>query len=276
MGALRVTLLGCGSSGGVPRATGDWGRCDPNEPKNRRSRGGMLLQHWSGKAGEGRDATVILIDTPPDLRTQIAQAKPDHLDAVVLSHDHADQTHGIDDVRAYFLKRGAPIPAYMDAPTRKLIEPRFAYCFRETPGYPSILKLEPDISPLAQFLIPGPGGDVKITPLDQDHGFSRSLGFRVGPLAYTNDVVSFPKQSLDALHGLDLWIVDALRDRPHPTHAHIDRALEWIAEFKPKHAVLTNLNHDVDYGALKARLAAQGVGGSVVPAYDGWSADLTF
>jgi phosphoribosyl 1,2-cyclic phosphate phosphodiesterase len=115
---------------------------------------------------------------------------------------------------------------------------------------------------------------VHVTPLDQDHGFSRSLGFRIGAFAYTNDVVSLPKQSFDALGGLDLWIVDALHERPHPTHAHIDRALEWIAELKPKHAVLTNLNHDVDYGALKKLLADKGVGQTVEPAYDGWSRDL--
>ena len=269
MSTLRVTILGCGSSGGVPRATGDWGACDPNEPRNRRSRSGIMMQHWMGEAGEGADATTILIDTPPDLREQLARAKPDHIDAVVFSHDHADQTHGIDDVRAYYLKRRAPIPAYMNAATRAHIEPRFGYCFVETPGYPAILNIVGEIKPLAPFSIPGPGGAVNVTPLDQDHGFSRSLGFRIGDFAYTNDVVALPEQSYAALRGLDLWIVDALRDKPHPSHAHIGLTLEWIADLKPKRAVLINLNHDVDYARLKARLP-QGV----EPAYDGWTADF--
>ena len=272
-GALRVTILGCGSSGGVPRATGDWGACDPNEPKNRRTRGGLLIEKWNGpitdNGGNRKDATVVLIDTSPDLRTQLMRDPPDHLDAVMFSHDHADQTHGIDDVRAYFLKRRAPIPAYVDALTGASLELRFAYCFRSTPGYPAILKISGELAPGTPTRVNGAGGDLDILPLAQDHGFCASLGFRVGGFAYTNDVVAFPKQSHEALRGLDLWIVDALREAPHPSHAHIGRALEWIEELKPKHAVLTNLNHDVDYQTLKARLPK-----GVEPAYDGWRADI--
>ena len=273
-GILRLTILGCGSSGGVPRATGDWGACDPNEPKNRRTRGALLVQKWEGEeAGDPKDATVVLVDTPPDLRHQLARERPHHIDAVLFSHDHADQTHGIDDVRAYFLKSMRPIPCFMDAPTRALIAPRFAYCFAETPGYPPILKIAGELEPLMPMTIDGPGGPLEVLPLLQDHGFSISLGFRFGAAAYTNDVVAFPTETFEALRGLDLWVVDALREKPHPTHAHIDRTLEWIAELKPRHAVLTNLNHDVDYATLKARLEAQ-VGGAVEPAYDGFSADV--
>ena len=269
-GTLRITLLGCGSSGGVPRATGDWGACDPNEPKNRRSRGGALFQLWRGAAGDAKDATAVLIDTPPDLRLQLAQARPDHIDAVLFSHDHADQTHGIDELRSYFLRRRAPVPVYADAVTRDALSARFAYCFTSKQGYPATLAHAGLLRPLQAVSIDGPGGALTLTPLEQDHGFGTvSLGFRAGPVAYSNDVVAMPNATFAALDGLSLWIVDALREQPHPTHAHLGLALEWIARLKPKHAVLTNLNHDVDYATLKAKLPA-----GVEPAYDGFSADV--
>jgi phosphoribosyl 1,2-cyclic phosphate phosphodiesterase len=268
-GTLRVTILGCGSSGGVPRATGDWGVCDPNEPKNRRTRCGLLLQKWSGAPTEAGEATTVLIDTPPDLRTQLAEAKPAHLDAVIISHDHADQTNGFDDVRAFFLKQRAPIPVFMNEPTRETFTARVGYAFISGAGYPAIVRFGGDLSPLAPLSVEGPGGPLELLPLDQDHGFSRSLGFRIGPAAYSNDLVDMPAQSFAALEGLSLWIVDALRERPHPTHAHLGRALDWIARLKPKRAVLTNMHIDLDYASLKARLPA-----GVEPAYDGWSAEF--
>jgi phosphoribosyl 1,2-cyclic phosphate phosphodiesterase len=268
MSTLRVTVLGCGSSGGVPRATGDWGVCDPNEPKNRRTRCGLLLQQWSGAAGHPEEATTVLIDTPPELREQLAAAGARRLDAVVLSHDHADQTNGFDDVRAFFLKQRAMIPVWMDESTRETFMRRFGYTFVSGPGYPAIVRAAGDLSPLVPIRMDGPGGVMELLPLEQDHGFSRSLGFRVGPVAYSNDLVSMPEQSFAALDGLALWIVDALRDKPHPTHAHVERTLEWIARVRPKHALLTNMHIDLDYAALKARLPA-----SVEPAYDGWAGD---
>jgi phosphoribosyl 1,2-cyclic phosphate phosphodiesterase len=268
MGTLRVTVLGCGSSGGVPRATGDWGVCDPKEPKNRRTRCGLLLQQWRGEAGEAEEATTVLIDTPPELRQQLAAAYARRLDAVILSHNHADQTNGFDDVRAFFLKQRATIPVWMDEPTREGFMARFGYAFMSGAGYPAIVRRAGDISPLVPLTIDGPGGVMEILPLDQDHGFSRSLGFRVGPVAYSNDLVSMPEASFAELGELALWIVDALRDKPHPTHAHVERTLEWIERLKPRHALLTNMHIDLDYAALKARLPV-----GVEPAYDGWAGE---
>ena len=268
MSTLRVTVLGCGSSGGVPRATGDWGVCDPNEPKNRRTRCGLLLQQWSGATGHPEEATTVLIDAPPELRQQLADAGARRLDGVVLSHDHADQTNGFDDVRAFFLKQRAMIPVWLDEPTRETFMRRFGYTFVSGPGYPAIVRVGGDLSPLVPIRVDGPGGFMELLPLEQDHGFSRSLGFRVGPVAYSNDLVSMPEQTFASLDGLALWIVDALRDRPHPTHAHVERTLEWIARVRPAHALLTNMHIDLDYASLKARLP-----GGVEPAYDGWAGD---
>lgn len=266
---LRVTLLGCGSSGGVPRATGEWGACDPNEPRNRRSRCGLLLQKWAGDAGAVERATTVLIDTPPDLRTQLAAAAPSHLDAVLISHDHADQTNGFDDIRAFFIKQRKQVPVWIDEPTRRTFMRRFGYAFETQGGYPSIARDAGHMAPLVAFTVDGPGGPLEILPLQQDHGFTTSLGFRVGAFAYSNDVVSMPEETFERLAGLKLWIVDALREKPHPTHAHLQLSLDWIARLEPKHAVLTNMHLDLDYQSLKARLP-QGV----EPGYDGWRADL--
>lgn len=267
-GTLRVTILGCGSSGGVPRASGEWGLCDPNEPKNRRTRCGLLLQQWSGAAGPAEEATSVLIDTPPELRQQLADAQPGHLDAVLISHDHADQTNGFDDVRAFFIKQRRTLPVWMNGSTHETFMARFGYAFQSKGGYPAIVRDAGRLAPLVPLEIDGPGGVLEIVPLEQDHGFSRSLGFRAGPVAYSNDLVAMPAASLNALRDLDLWIVDALRETPHPTHAHLQMSLDWIADLKPKHAMLTNLHLDMDYAPLKAKLPA-----GVEPAYDGWSAD---
>lgn len=268
MPTLRVTVLGCGSSGGVPRATGDWGACDPNEPKNRRTRCGLLLQRWTGQAGAAEEATTVLIDTPPDLRLQLAAARPAHLDAVIISHDHADQTNGFDDVRAFAIKNRRQIPVWIDAPTQATFLQRFGYAFEGKGGYPAIVKRAGDLSPLVPVRIDGPGGALEVLPLDQDHGFSRSLGFRAGPVGYSNDLVDMPEASFAALGGLKLWIVDALRETPHPTHAHLAKSLDWVARLKPDLALLTNMHLDLDYASLKARLPP-----GVEPAYDGWAGD---
>jgi phosphoribosyl 1,2-cyclic phosphate phosphodiesterase len=268
MGTLRVTILGCGSSGGVPRATGDWGLCDPNEPRNRRTRCGLLLQKWSGAAGRAEDATTVLIDTPPDLRVQLAAAQPAHIDAVIISHDHADQTNGFDDLRAFFLKQRRTIPVWLDEPTRRTFMDRFGYAFQSAGGYPAIVRDGGHLAPLVPVLVDGPGGPMELLPLEQDHGFSPSLGFRIGPVAYSNDLVAMPEASFAALEGLRLWIVDALRERPHPTHAHLERTLDWIARLRPGLALLTNMHVDLDYAALKAKLPD-----GVEPAYDGWTGD---
>jgi phosphoribosyl 1,2-cyclic phosphate phosphodiesterase len=269
MATLRVTLLGCGSSGGVPRATGDWGKCDPSEPKNRRSRCGLLLQQWSSEAGAPEQATTVLIDTPPDLRTQLAEARPSHLDAVLISHDHADQVAGFDDIRAFFIKQRRQIPVWLDEPTRRTFMVRYGYAFETQGGYPAMARDAGHMAPLVPVRIDGPGGVMEILPLAQDHGFSQSLGFRIGDFAYSNDVVAMPETTFARLDGLALWIVDALREAPHPTHAHVAQTLDWIARVKPRRAVLTNMHLDLDYATLKAQLPA-----GVEPGYDGWAVDL--
>jgi len=265
--ARRVTILGCGSSGGVPRPDGDWGVCDPNEPRNRRTRCSLLIEQWRQTAGVG-DPTPVLIDTSPDIRQQLLAARVTRIDAILYSHDHADQTHGIDDVRAIAYRMRRRIPAYMDAFTRRSLETRFRYVFHGDGGYPPILDGSPVLTPLEPVTISGPGGDIELTPLDQDHGHIRSLGFRFGEVAYSNDVVGIPPDSFARLEGVDLWIADALRRAVHPSHAHLERTLDWIAALKPRRAVLTNMHVDMDYAALTAELPA-----GVEAAYDGWRVD---
>jgi phosphoribosyl 1,2-cyclic phosphate phosphodiesterase len=258
---LKIRILGCGSSTGVPRAGGDWGACDPTEPKNRRRRCSIFVQqHGAG------GSTDVLIDTSPDLREQLLDAGAQRLDAVLFTHDHADQCHGIDDLRGYSYLMEQLIEVYFNAETASTLKRRFGYCF-STPhgsGYPPILKSNIIEKPYQPFALPGPGGVLTVTPFDQEHGRTRSLGFRMGPVAYSPDVNGIPEEGFAALEGVELWIVDALRHVPHPTHAHVDLTLEWIARVKPKRAILTDLHCDLDYATLKAALPA-----GVEPAYDG-------
>ena len=258
---LVVRLLGTGSSGGVPRINGDWGVCDPSNPRNRRSRCSLLISKWT----EGQETpTRVLIDTSPEMRNQLIDAKASHLDAVLYSHDHADQSHGIDDLRTYALTMKRRMPVYLDESTFKTLSKRFAYCFEGFGPYPSILDARVELKPLHHINIEGPGGDIGFLALDQDHGSIRSLGFRFGEVAYCNDVVDLPETSLEQLYGLKLFIVDALRYKPHPTHAHLEKSLQWIERLKPKRALLTNLHIDMDYDRLHAELPDH-----VEPAYDG-------
>ncbi len=262
---LEFTILGSGSSGGVPRADGDWGACDPSEPRNQRSRCSLLVRR-GGRAQEadGQPVTTVLVDTSPDLRLQTAAAGVKRLDAVLLTHDHADQVHGIDDVRAFFIRQRAKIPCHMDSATWVTMQRRFGYIFEAESGYPAICNAVP-LPPMGQaFRIEGPSGAIPVTTFDQDHGGVRSVGYRFGDVAYSSDLVDLPEPSFAALQQLDVWIVDALRWRPHPTHAHVDLALSWIAQLAPRRAILTNLHIDLDYADLAARLPR-----GVEPAYDG-------
>jgi phosphoribosyl 1,2-cyclic phosphate phosphodiesterase len=260
-GTLEVTILGCGSSGGVPRADGEWGACDPHDRRNMRTRCSMLVR----RKGEGPDQeTTVLVDASPDLRLQTALAGAKRLDALLLTHDHADQVHGIDDVRAFFLRQRARIPAWMDASTEASLMRRFGYIFQGEGGYPAICDLK-RLPPHGEaWAVEGPSGAIPVTTFDQDHGGVRSAGYRFGGVAYSSDVVNLDPAAFEALADLDVWIVDALRWRPHPTHAHVERALEWIAEVRPKRAILTNLHIDLDYADLAAKLPD-----GVEPAYDG-------
>ncbi len=251
----RVTVLGCGGSGGVPLIGGDWGACNPANPRNRRRRVSILVE-----AG-GRN---ILIDTSPDLRAQLLDAGVARIDAVLYTHDHADHCHGIDDLR--FLSRESdrpPIPAYGTAPTLEALTQRFGYIFRQASGGSSLL-YRPFLEPRT---VDGPFriGPVQVVPFEQDHGFgTTTTGYRIGGVAYSTDVVDLNDEAFAILEGLDLWIVDCLRFEPHPTHAHFERTLAWIERAKPRRAVLTHLNHMVDYDALAARCPP-----GVEPGYDG-------
>ncbi len=261
-GRLRFTILGCGSSGGIPRADGVWGRCDPAEPKNRRSRCSMLVQRTAEQA-DGLETTV-LVDTSPDLRYQTSAAQVRRLDAVLYTHDHADQAHGIDDLRVFFLTSRRRTPCYMDPATTETLMRRFDYVFQTRSGYPAICDprvLPPHDEP---WQIEGPSGAIPVLNFDQDHGSIRSVGYRIGPVGYCSDVVALPPAAMAALAGVEVFIIDALRDTPHPTHANVSMALDWIAELKPARAILTNLHSDLDYNELSGRLPP-----GVEPAYDG-------
>ncbi len=265
-GRLQVRILGCGSSGGVPRIGNDWGVCDPAEPRNRRSRCSILVRSWAPGAAE---PTLVLVDTSPDMREQLLAARIERLDAVLLTHEHADQCHGIDDLRALVIRRRKRMAVHMDHVTGDIIGRRFDYCFEGSGGYPAILDKKVDLEPGKAILIEGPGGPVDILPLAQDHGGVPSLGFRIGTFAYCNDVVRLPEATLERLSGLHTFVVDALRYADHPTHASVSQALAWIERLKPRRSILTNLHVDLDYQTLRAELPA-----GVEPAYDGLELEI--
>lgn len=247
---MRITILGCGSSTGVPRLGPDWGACDPGNPKNDRTRCSILVE---------RGATKVLVDTAPDLRRQLLHAKVTRLDAVVWTHDHADQCHGIDDLRMIYLYNHGPLAGYADDRTFAALTQRFGYCFESPAGSP----YPPIITPHrinGRFQI----GEIDVLPIEQDHGTITSLGFRFGDMAYSNDVVMLSDAAFEQLAGVKVWIVDAMRYKPHPTHAHVGRALEWVRRLRPERTIFTNLHIDLDYETLRRELPP-----GVEPAYDG-------
>ncbi len=258
--SFTARILGCGSSGGVPRIGNNWGDCDPANPKNRRSRCSLLVTRT-----EEVGKTCVLIDTSPDVREQLLLAECNQIDSVVYTHDHADQSHGIDDLRALALIQRARVPIWADTSTRETLTTRFGYCFQAPEGspYPPILEMHAMDVP-NPIVVDGPGGTIAAHPFKVEHGATPTLGFRIGNLAYTPDLNSIPEESLSALEGLDCWIVDALRRTPHPTHLSLDETLSWIERVKPKRAVVTNMHIDLDYETLRAELPE-----NVVPAYDG-------
>jgi phosphoribosyl 1,2-cyclic phosphate phosphodiesterase len=260
-GVLEVTLLGSGSSGGVPRADGEWGACDPADPRNLRTRCSLLVR----RRGEGAEQeTTVVVDTSPDFRLQTAYAGVKRLDAVLLTHDHADQIHGLDDVRAFFIRQRAKIPCHMDASTTISALRRFDYIFQGEAGYPAICRAMPLPAHGVDWTVEGPSGAIPVVSFDQDHGSIRSVGFRFGAVAYSSDVVDLTEEAFAALHDLDVWIVDALRWTPHPTHAHVEKTLGWIERVRPRRAILTNMHIDLDYRDLAAKLPR-----GVEPGYDG-------
>jgi len=257
---LEITILGCGSSGGVPRVGSGWGACDPSNPKNRRRRCSILVERV-----EHNQRTSVLVDTSPDLREQLLDAEVRRLDAVLFTHEHADHTHGIDDLRPLVIAMRRRMPIYADAATQTMLSLRFGYCFETPPGssYPPIL--EPNlIEAGSELRIGGPGGIVSAVPFRLVHGDIDALGFRFGSLAYAPDVSQIPEEALRYLQGLDVLIIDALRYTPHPTHFSLAEALAVIEAVKPKRSILTNLHTDLDYETLRQQLPP-----NVEPAFDG-------
>ena len=257
-GELRFTILGCGSSGGVPRLGGHWGACDPANPRNRRKRCSMLVER---ETPDG--ITRVLIDTSPDMHQQLLDAGVGEGDAVVYTHAHADHVHGIDDLRQIVFNMRQRLPVWADRATQKDLYARFGYAFiqPDLSPYPPILEMHTIEGPV---FISGAGGDIVLMPFLANHGVIDALGFRVGDLAYLPDAVEIPEESWPALDGLDCWVVDALRRTPHPTHAHLEKTLTWIERAAPRRAILTNMHIDLDYAELAAETPQH-----VEPAYDG-------
>ncbi len=265
--SIVATIMGCGSSGGVPRIGGNWGACDPADPRNRRRRCSLLIE---GRTGDSAPTRVI-VDTGCDLREQLLDARVDRVDAVLYTHEHADHTHGIDDLRVLALNTRKRVDVYFSREAAQRIVPSFSYCFTAPPGsgYPPILN-QNIIAAGQRLTVSGPGGDIEILPFRQDHGDIFSLGFRIGGFAYSCDLSGIPEESAAAVSGLDLWVLDALRPAPHPSHLSLSEALAQVARFRPREAILTNLHIDLDYAETDRITPAH-----VRPAYDGLQLDVT-
>lgn len=251
---MRVTILGCGGSSGVPLIGNVWGNADPANPRNRRRRPSILVENAS---------TTVLVDTGPDMREQLVDAGVQRLDGVLYTHAHADHVHGIDDLRAVNWLTGKPVDVYGDAETLDILGRRFDYCFKPLPPGGNVYA-RPVLVP---HVVEGPFrvGTLDIIPFVQDHGYSSSLGFRFGRIGYSTDVVRLNDEAFAVLEGVETWIVDCVRlEPPHPVHAHWEITRGWIERLKPKRAILTHMNHLMDYDSL-CRMLPPGV----EPAYDG-------
>jgi phosphoribosyl 1,2-cyclic phosphate phosphodiesterase len=254
---LKITLLGCGSSGGVPRLGEKWGACDPLNPKNRRQRCSALIEKKNTKG-----TTRVLIDTSPDMRDQLLSAGIGELDAVLYTHAHADHVHGLDDLRMIVINMRKRLPVWADAATKADLISRFGYAF-ETPkgsNYPPILEINDIDGP---FKIEGAAGPLSFIPLEVNHGNIDALGFRVADIAYLPDVSEIPEYTWEKLMNLKLWVVDALRYEPHPSHSHLERTLKWIERAKPERSIITNMHVDLDFETLYHELPI-----NVEPAFD--------
>ncbi len=262
---LKITILGCGSSGGVPRIGGDWGLCDPSNPKNRRQRCAVLVERL-GATGK----TQVLIDAGPDVRNQLLTTGVSCLDAVLFTHEHADHCHGIDDLRVVAFNRRARLPVWADRRTLDVLTARFGYAFIQPPDspYPPILEMN-RIDHTTPFTIDGEGGSLRFTPIPVQHGAITALGFRVGDVGYIPDVSHIPDTSIPLVTGLELWILDALRRTGHFTHFDYDTSLKWIDRMAPRSALLTNMHVDLDYATVLAETPNH-----IAPAYDGLAVEF--
>lgn len=263
----RITILGCGSSGGVPRIGQGWGACDPAEPRNARLRCSILVERINPEG----ERTTVLVDTSPDLRQQLLATETDRLDAIVLTHSHADHTHGIDDVRPLVLHMRRRIDVYMDDATAKVVRDKFAYIFETPLGslYPPLLEGRL-LTPGRAIGLDGAGGPIEMRTFELEHGEINALGLRIGNVAYTPDLNQIPQESMAFLEDLDVWIVDALRYTRHPSHFSLAETLEWVGLLKPRRAILTNLHCDLDYTTLRRELPP-----GIEPAYDGMTVSFT-
>lgn len=251
---MKIRILGCGASGGVPLITGEWGSCNPNNPKNRRRRASVLVQT------KGRN---ILIDTSPDLRMQLLDAEVDNIDLVLYTHDHADHVNGLDDLRQIYVKHRQPIPVYADHGSLNRLRKSYRYALVTLdPQYPAFLEGR-ELEDVIDF------DGIKIIPYLQYHGHRSSFGFRIGDFAYSTDLVELPEESYETLQGLKVWVVDCLRDEPHLSHSHVEQTLKMIKKVKPQEAILTHMTHHLDYDDINARTPPH-----VTPAYDGMVMEL--
>ncbi|MDA8870949.1 MBL fold metallo-hydrolase [Rhizobiaceae bacterium] len=262
---LRFTILGCGSSPGVPRIGGDWGACDPTNPKNRRRRASLLVQRVTDHG-----TTTVVIDTGPDFREQMLDAGIATADAVVYTHGHADHIHGIDDLRSFVINARARVPIWVDEPTSQRIREGFGYVFQTPEGssYPPLV-IENRIVPGVPFSVDGAGGPIEFIPFEQIHGSIVSLGFRIGDLAYSSDCSDLDERALPNLEGLEVWIVDALQYREHSSHLNLSQTLAWIDRIAPARAVLTHMHTPLDHATVDAKTPAH-----VSPGHDGLVLEL--
>lgn len=260
---ISVTILGCGSSGGVPRIGNDWGECDPGNPLNQRQRCSIAVKRLNGDG----DETVVIIDTSPDLRNQLNSNNITRVDGVLYTHPHADHIHGIDDLRAVAITTRERVNVWADEPTSNMLLKRFGYCFETPKGsdYPPILNLNP-LTAGTDVEIDGPGGSIKFTPFRVHHGRIDALGFRFGKVAYSPDLNGVPEESLAALQDLDIWVVDALRRSSHPSHWSLSETLEWLEKIAPEQAFITNMHVDLDYTFVDKNTPD-----NVTPCHDGLS-----
>ena len=256
---MKFTILGCGSSMGVPRPDGDFGNCNPHNKKNYRTRCCALIKTKD---------EIALIDTSPDLRQQLINNKIKQIDKVFYSHMHADQTHGINDLRVFYIKKKKPIDVYADIATKKYLINTFGYCFRNNSNeYPAILKLW---SINQKLFIKEGKKKRKIIPIKVQHGRVDSVCYIIDKkLAYISDVSKIDKKDYRYFKNLNYLIIDCLWYRYHPSHLNLENSLKLIKKFKPKKSILTNLHSDLDYQKLKRKLPK-----NVVPAFDGLSVNL--
>lgn len=262
---MRITILGCGGAGGVPLVGPNWGDCDPNEPRNRRRRVSILVDDPRMTDGP------LLVDTSPDLREQLLDARVDRLGGVLYTHEHADHLHGIDDLRGLNRRQRTVIPVFGTERTLAAIQRRFGYAFdRPSDADGRQWFYKPSLA--AHTVRAGEAfraSGLEIVPFEQDHGTMTTLGYRFGPVAYSTDAVALGDEAFAALQGIDLWIVDCLGYEPYPTHAHLEKTLAWIERVMPSRAILTHMGPELDYRRLARKLPS-----GVEPAYDGMTIDI--